>query len=95
MTLFELYVKLSIQQLVVNVNYKMIGDEKMRANKDIRDAVEEKGFRLWELAEALGLSSDATLSRKLRRELPDDQKQHIFKTIDRMVEQRQKQEGKW
>ena len=95
MTLFELYVKLSIQQLVVNVNYKMIGDEKMRANKDIRDAVEENGFRLWELAEALGLSSDATLSRKLRRELPDDQKQHIFKTIDRMVEQRQKQEGKW
>ena len=95
MTLFELYVKLSIQQLVVNVNYKMIGDEKMRANKDIRDAVEEKGFRLWELAEALGLSSDATLSRKLRRELPDDQKQHIFKTIDRMAEQRQKQEGKW
>ena len=32
----------------------------MRANKDIRDAVEEKGFRLWELAEALGLSSDAS-----------------------------------
>ena len=95
MTFFELYVKLSTQQVVVNVNYKMNGDEKMRANKDIRDAVEENGFRLWELAEALGLSSDATLSRKLRRELPDDQKQHIFKTIDRMVEQRQKQEGKW
>lgn len=33
----------------------------MRANKDIRDTVEEKGFRLWELAEALGLSSDAAL----------------------------------
>lgn len=93
MTLFELYVKLSIQQLVVNVNYKMIGDEKMRANKDIRDAVEEKGFRLWELAEALGLSSDAALSRKLRRELPNDQKEHIFRVIDRMVERRQMQEG--
>ena len=93
MTLFELYVKLSIQQLVVNVNYKMIGDEKMRANKDIRDAVEENGFRLWELAEALGLSSDAALSRKLRRELPNDQKEHIFRVIDRMVERRQMQEG--
>ena len=93
MTLFELYVKLSIQQLVVNVNYKMIGEEKMRANKDIRDAVEEKGFRLWELAEALGLSSDAALSRKLRRELPNDQKEHIFRVIDRMVERRQMQEG--
>ena len=93
MTFFELYVKLSIQQLVVNVNYKMIGDEKMRANKDIRDAVEENGFRLWELAEALGLSSDAALSRKLRRELPNDQKEHIFRVIDRMVERRQMQEG--
>ena len=93
MTLFELYVKLSIQQVVVNVNYKMNGDEKMRANKDIRDAVEEKGFRLWELAEALGLSSDAALSRKLRRELPNDQKEHIFRVIDRMVERRQMQEG--
>jgi hypothetical protein len=60
----------------------------MRPNKDIRDAVEEKGFRLWELAEALGLSSDAALSRKLRRELPNDQKEHIFRTIDRMVERR-------
>ena len=93
MTFLKLYVKLSIQQLVVNVNYKMIGDEKMRANKDIRDAVEEKGFRLWELAEALGLSSDAALSRKLRRELPNDQKEHIFRVIDRMVERRQMQEG--
>ena len=93
MTFFELYVKLSIQQVVVNVNYKMNGDEKMRANKDIRDAVEENGFRLWELAEALGLSSDAALSRKLRRELPNDQKEHIFRVIDRMVERRQMQEG--
>ena len=65
----------------------------MRANKDIRDAVEENGFRLWELAEALGLSSDAALSRKLRRELPNDQKEHIFRVIDRMVERRQMQEG--
>lgn len=66
----------------------------MKPNQDIRNAVEENGFKLWELAEALGIY-DGNLSRKLRRELPDDQKQHIFKTIDRMVEQRQKQEGKW
>ena len=82
------YAKISIQQDVVIVKSLQNGGEKMRPNKDIRDAVEEKGFRLWELAEALGLSSDAALSRKLRRELPNDQKEHIFRTIDRMVEAR-------
>ena len=65
----------------------------MKPNQDIRNAVEENGFKLWELAEALGLSSDAALSRKLRRELPTDQKEHIFRVIDRMVERRQMQEG--
>ena len=82
------YAKISIQQDVVIVKSLQNGGEKMRPNKDIRDAVEEKGFRLWELAEALGLSSDAALSRKLRRELPNDQMEHIFRTIDRMVERR-------
>lgn len=66
----------------------------MKANQDIRNAVEENGFKLWELAEALGLY-DGNLSRKLRRELPGNQKEHIFRVIDRMVEQRKKQEENW
>lgn len=65
----------------------------MKPNQDVRNAVKESGFKLWELAEALGIY-DGNLSRKLRRELPNDQKEHIFKVIDRMVEQRQTQEGK-
>ena len=65
----------------------------MKPNQDIRNAVEENGLKLWELAEALGIY-DGNLSRKLRRELPNDQKEHIFRVIDRMVEQRQTQEGK-
>ena len=64
----------------------------MKPNQDIRNAVEENGFKLWELAEALGIY-DGNLSRKLRRELPNDQKQYILKTIDRMVARRQMQEG--
>ena len=59
----------------------------MKANQDIRHAVAVHGFKLWELAEALGVN-DGNLSRKLRRELPNDQKEHIFRTIDRMVEAR-------
>ena len=65
----------------------------MKPNQDVRNAVKEIGFRLWELAEALGIY-DGNLSRKLRRELPTDQKEHILRTIDRMVEQRQTQEEK-
>lgn len=64
----------------------------MKPNQDIRNAVEENGFKSWELAEALGIY-DGNLSRKLRRELPTDQKEHIFRVIDRMVERRQMQEG--
>jgi hypothetical protein len=59
----------------------------VKANQDIRYAVAVHGFKLWELAEALGVY-DSNLSRKLRRELPNDQKEHIFRTIDRMVERR-------
>ena len=59
----------------------------MKANQDIRNTVAVHGFKLWELAEALGVN-DGNLSRKLRRELPNDQKEHIFRTIDRMVEKR-------
>lgn len=90
----NIYVTISIQQLVVDVNSKIKGGEKMKANKDIRDMVEEKGFCLWELAEALKLSSDSALSRKLRRELSNEEKQLIFKTLDRMVEQRSNKELK-
>ena len=61
--------------------------KKVKANQDIRNAVAVHGFKLWELAEALGVN-DGNLSRKLRRELPNDQKEHIFRTIDRMVEAR-------
>ena len=34
----------------------------MKPNQDIRNAVEENGFKLWELAEALGIY-DGNLSR--------------------------------
>lgn len=52
-------------------------------NKDIRQALAEAGFKQWELAEALGIH-EGNLSRKLRRELPSEQKKHIFRAIERM-----------
>ena len=52
-------------------------------NAEIRRAAGGAGVKLWELAEALGVA-DATLSRKLRHELPEDEKQKILEIIDRL-----------
>lgn len=62
-------------------------------NVEIRNAIRKAGLFGYELAAALGVS-ETSFSRKLaRKELPNDQKQHILKTIDRVVERRQMQEG--
>ena len=50
-------------------------------NKDIRNTAAGCGVRLWQIAEALGIA-DCNFSRKLRKELPDDEKQRIFRIIE-------------
>ena len=52
-------------------------------NTDIKVAALQAGVKLWELAEALGIA-DTSLSRKLRRELPDEEKQKILEIIDQL-----------
>lgn len=49
-------------------------------NIDVRRAAAGNGVRLWQVADALGIA-DAQLSRKLRKELPDEEKQKIFEII--------------
>ena len=46
----------------------------------VRRAAAGSGVRLWQVADALGIA-DAQLSRKLRKELPDEEKQKIFEII--------------
>ena len=58
----------------------------MKANRDIRDAVEARGFRLWELADALGMQ-DSNLSKKLRSELCPQEKERYFNAIETMTAQ--------
>lgn len=53
----------------------------MLANTDIRTTAKEKKVRFWEVAEYLKIS-EPTMTRKLRRELPEAEKQEIFKIID-------------
>ena len=49
-------------------------------NIDVRRAAAGNGVRLWQVTDALGIA-DAQLSRKLRKELPDDEKEKIFEII--------------
>lgn len=60
----------------------------MLANQDVRNAVYTNGFKLWELAEMLGIS-DSSFSRQLRREFSPEKKQLIFRAIERMKERRE------
>lgn len=49
-------------------------------NQDIRRTAAGAGVKLWQIAEALGIA-DCSLSRKLRRELPAEEKEKIFGII--------------
>lgn len=56
------------------------------ANQDVRKKVASAGLRLWQLAEAMGIA-DYTLSRKLRKELPSDEKEEIFSIIAKLAKE--------
>ena len=49
-------------------------------NEMIRKALKDSGMKQWELAEMLGIS-EFTLSRKLRNELPQEEKDRILNLI--------------
>ena len=50
-------------------------------NLELRTKARRNGVRLWEIADKLGVS-EPTITRKLRRELPDNEKQRILAIID-------------
>ncbi len=54
-------------------------------NQEIRKAAKQKGVRLWQIAEALGIT-DANFSRKLRREFSETERARILAIIDRIAE---------
>ena len=55
-----------------------------RANQDIRDMLKDNGLTQWDLCKALGIG-ETTLYRRLRDELPEDQKQEYMKVIERPI----------
>lgn len=60
-------------------------------NTDIRNAAKDSGIRLWQVADEVGLN-ESVLSRKLRRELPDEEKAQLLDAISRLA--RRKQEAR-
>lgn len=50
-------------------------------NLQIRQCAKEKGVFLYEIAESLGVS-EATICRKLRRELQENEKDQFLKRIE-------------
>jgi len=66
----------------------------MSANSELRRFAKAKGVSLWQIAEALNIS-EPTMTRKLRRELPDDEKAKIRVIITQLAEQREQEVLKW
>lgn len=50
------------------------------ANLDIREAAVNSKVKLWQIADVLGIA-DSNFSRKLRKELPQNEKDRIFSII--------------
>lgn len=59
----------------------------MRANGDIRQALQDAGLCQWMLAEKLKVT-EWTLCRKMRRELPTAEKTKIFAAIEQIQNER-------
>nr|DAV30062.1 MAG TPA: PURINE NUCLEOTIDE SYNTHESIS REPRESSOR/DNA Complex REGULATION, DNA-BINDING, REPRESSOR, PURINE [Caudoviricetes sp.] len=53
-------------------------------NVDIRRVAAGNGVRLWQIADALGIS-DAQFSRKLRREISTEEKEKVFEIIAQLA----------
>lgn len=58
-----------------------------RANQDLRELATKKGVRIWEIAAVYGLN-DGNFSRKLRFELPMEEKKKIKAIIHQIANDR-------
>lgn len=52
-------------------------------NKKIRDTIKDRGLRQWQVADALGVS-EATFVRRMRYELPPEEREHVLQIIKTM-----------
>lgn len=60
---------------------------KQYKNRDIREAVIAAHLHYYEVADALGIA-DSTFSRRLRYELPEDEKKTVMAAINQLKEEK-------
>lgn len=53
-------------------------------NQEIKNMAKQSGVRMWMIADVLGIA-DTTFCRKLRRELPAEEKERIFSIIQELA----------
>ena len=73
--------------LIVNNKFFQIGGIDM-PNIDVRVAAMTANVKLWQISEALRIR-DCNLSRKLRRELPQAEKENILAIIGELAAKRE------
>lgn len=56
-------------------------------NREIKSAAKSAGVYHWEIAEKMGIQ-DSAFSRKLRRELPEQEKREILQIIQDIAAQK-------
>lgn len=68
----------------INKNEKEV--KEAMENQKIRAEAKSHGVKLWQIAEGYGVA-DSSFSRKLRRELPEEEQQHIIEIIAKIAEE--------
>ena len=53
-------------------------------NQEIRNAAKSSGVKLWQVADAIGIC-DTSFSKKLRKEIPQEEKSHILLLIQQLA----------
>lgn len=59
---------------------------KIKANTEIRQAMHEKHVPVWAVAEVVGVHEN-TMLRRLRTELPSNEREHILRIVERIAEE--------
>lgn len=57
-------------------------------NEHIKSHAKDRGVKLWEVAYRYGIT-DATFSRKLRLELPTQEREKIMEIIDELAKEKE------
>ena len=69
------------------VTGEVLSEEQQREIDEIKQRAKEKGVYLWQVAERLGLN-DGNFSRKLRKELSQEEKEKILSIINEIAKEK-------